>query len=99
MPILSSGTWRETYVTPGKPWTLIHRGGPADGIQLTLNAPAPPQWRMYATGADRRRKTVFLSRYVLHGPVEIDVMLYTYSGTDERPGPAPGRKESPAWSW
>ena len=99
MAIQSYGTWGDTYTPPARTWTLLHEGGPADGVRLTTEAPRPPQARWYAPARDRRGRRVQLARYTLHRPVELNVMAYRYCGVDERTGPQPGRKESPAWSW
>jgi hypothetical protein len=99
VPIISTGTWRDAYAPPRRPWTLAHRGGPADGVTLALEAAQPPQARWYASAQARRRRVVTLDRYALYRAEAPGLIVYLYCGTDERAGPAPGRKESPAWSW
>ena len=92
------GKWADAYASPVRTYTLIHQGGPADGVTITLQASKLPQARFYAPSSARRRRVVTLARYVQHRAVELDVILYLYSGTNERQGPVPGMRESPAWS-
>jgi hypothetical protein len=92
-------TWRDAYTPPAKPITILHEGGPADGVRLVIEASKMPEARFYATTQARRRRTVSLARYVRYRAVELDVIVYQHSGTDERRGPVPGKRESPAWSW
>jgi hypothetical protein len=92
------GKWGDAYAAPRKPYTVLHEGGPADGVRLTVEAYKLPQARFYAPSSARRKRTVVLARYTLYRAVELDVIVYLYSGTDERAGPVPGQRESPAWS-
>jgi hypothetical protein len=100
MPQLPQGpTWRDAYQGQHREYTIIHEGGPADGVTLTLRASRLPEARFYATRAARRSRRVSLARYVRYRAVDLDVIVYQHSGTDERRGPVPGKAESPAWSW
>lgn len=92
-------TWRDAYRAPVRTYTLVHEGGPAGGVTLTLQASRLPEARFYATSQARRRRVVSLARYVRYRAVDLDVVVYQHSGTDERRGPVPGKAESPAWSW
>jgi hypothetical protein len=92
-------TWRDAYQPPARQLTIVHEGGPADGVTVTVHASQLPQARFYAPAQARRRRAVQLARYVRYRASEIDVIVFQYSGLDDRPGPVPGKRESPAWSW
>jgi len=90
--------WASTYTPPGRFPTVIHAGGPADGLRCVLEHPIPPAVRFYATRADRAGPRVILARYVMYQPVEISVYEYRYTGTEERRGPLPGPGPDGVWS-
>jgi hypothetical protein len=95
---VTTGTWKDAYAKRGRKFTATHLGGPADGASLTITGSPLPQARFYAPTAERKLPRVQLARYVLHVMPEIGKVIYLHTGQEEREGPVPGQKDSPAWS-
>jgi hypothetical protein len=91
-------TWTDTYSPRARKVTVVHQGGPADGVETVMPLNRLPQVRHYAPARERRRRVVRLDRYVQHARLTLDRVLFVHTGTSETPGPLPGSPGDPEWS-